>query len=119
MADISGGSASPATPHSAMYAAAGAPSPSMARAASAAGKASAVARSTEVWPRRSTSRPSSGWPVPSPTANAAAAAPAAANDPVADSTRSTIARPVIPIGSRPTNAAMTTPRTYGRRRIDP
>ena len=68
-------------------------------------------------PSESISRAVSGAQSPLPSASAPAAAPAAPNEPVSALTSSTIASPLIPIGSRASSDAANRRPTCGVRRI--
>src|SRR6185503_6883601 len=74
-------------------------------AQSEAGKSAAQASRVERGPRRSTMRPSAGAAHASPATKQPAAAPPEAKEPLVPCTSSRIARPVIPIGSRPSAEA--------------
>ena len=68
-------------------------------------------------PRRSIRRPWKGAPAALPSASAPVQTPAAANEPVTSRTYSSVARPLIPIGSRPISVANTISPTPGVRRM--
>ena len=77
------------------------------------GNATPQNTSTGVCPSRSISRPSSGDAIAPASAWVAATAPAVAYEPVSSLTRMTMLSDIIPIGSRPMNAATSTGRTPG------
>ena len=108
-----GGALSPSTAASATSAASGAPAGSTAVATSAEPATSAPAIRTAVWPRRSTSRPSSGPPTPSDTAKAPATIPAAASEPVRCSVWTSSPMLSIAIGRRATTETTMSRRAPG------
>ena len=95
----------------------GAPARASAMTASSAAAQPAASASSARGPRVSISRAVNGAPSPLPSASAPEAAPAAPNEPVSAWTSSTIASPLMPIGSRATSDAANSRATVGVRRI--